>query len=153
MVDGVDRRDVAASGEEISEGDLEMNIDALRTEIDTDPLTRGYAGMSDEQVADSLNNVINRKQNKTAMTASEVFNAIDKTEFDALSNANEAKIWNVLSMGTLNPFGLEAAIFTDVFSDGSTTITALKAARKTDVSRGVELGLGFVRPGNVLEAR
>ena len=130
-----------------------MDLDALKTEVTTDPLARGYAGMSDAEVADSLNTV-NRTINKTSMTASEVFNSIDLAEFDGLSNANEAKIWNVLSMGVLDPFGLEATIFTDVFGGvNSETIKKLKADRKTAVSRAVELGFGVIKEGHVAEAR
>lgn len=33
------------------------NLTALKTEIDTDPLTRGYAGMTDAQVAADINTV------------------------------------------------------------------------------------------------
>jgi len=131
-----------------------MSLDILKTEIDTDPLTRGYAGMNDAAVADSLNNVIDRTLNKTSMSSSEVFNAIDKAELDALTAADESRIWNVLSMGTLNPFGLEADIFVDVFSDvDSPTITALQSAREIDISRGVQLRLGVVREGTVAQAR
>lgn len=32
-----------------------MNLAALKTELTTDPLGRGYSGMSDEAAANSLN--------------------------------------------------------------------------------------------------
>ncbi len=35
-----------------------MNIEKLKTEIDTDPLPRGYAAMTDAEVADDMNLVI-----------------------------------------------------------------------------------------------
>ena len=31
-----------------------MNLDSLKNEIDSDPLGRGYVGMTDQEVADSL---------------------------------------------------------------------------------------------------
>ena len=109
--------------------------------------------MSDAEVADSLSTV-NRTINKTSMTASEVFNSIDLAEFDGLSNANEAKIWNVLSMGVLDPFGLEATIFTSVFGGvNSETIKKLKADRKEPGSRAEELNLGAVTPSDVAKAK
>ncbi len=129
-----------------------MDIDTLRTELTTDPLTRGYSAMSDEAAANDLNTVY-RTANKTIMTASEVFNAINKAEFNALSVTNKQLIWDILHLGELNPFGLEADIFVDVFTSGSTTITNLQTLRKNNVSRGVELGLGIVRTGNIVEAR
>ncbi len=128
-----------------------MNIDILKTELTTDPLTRGYSGMTDLQATDDLNTVY-RTRNKTIMTSTEVFNAIDKTEFNDLSVTNKKLVWDILHLGELNPFGLEADLFQDIFG-GSTTITSLQTLRKDNISRGAELGIGSVREGNVWEAR
>lgn len=133
---------------------------ALKAEIDTDPLTRGYAAMTDAQVAADLNSSY-RERNRDSMSASEVLNAIDIAEFNALTNAAESQIWNVLHLGgqsgpgggSIDPFGIEATIFTNVFGAGSATIAALSAARKESITRGVELGLGLVKPGHVEQAR
>ena len=129
-----------------------MDITALKTEIDTDPLARGYSGMTDVEVATNLN-VVDRTTGKSTMEATSVLNAIDKAEYTALTAANKALVWNVLHIGTINPFGIEADLFVDVFGGGSTTITTLAALRLNNVSRGVELGIGNVREGNVQEAR
>lgn len=129
-----------------------MNIDILKTEITTDPLTRGYSGMSDLATALDLNTVY-RTTDKTSMTGTEVFNAIDKAEFNALTATNKKLIWDIIHLGEINPFGLESDLFVDIFGGGSTTITDLQALRKNNVSRGVELGIGNVREGNVQEAR
>jgi hypothetical protein len=126
--------------------------DVLKTEVATDPLGRGYAGMTDEQVAVDLNTVY-RERNKGILTGTQVLNAINKTEFLALSPTKQERIWNVLHLGEINPFGIEAAIFVDEFGGGSTTITTLQALRKESVSRATELGLGKVRVGYVTEAR
>ena len=87
------------------------------------------------------------------MSGSEILNSIDKTEFNALSNANKQLIWDIIHVGTINPFGVEADLFTDIFGGGSNTIVALSTARKSGVSRGQELGIGKVREGHVQEAR
>lgn len=129
-----------------------MTIEALKAELTTDPLGRGYSGMTDEQAAVDLNTIY-RTQNRELMSSSEVMNAIDITEFNALTAADEALIWNVLSLGEINPFGVEATIFTNVFGGGSTTITTLSVARQSSVSRAQELGLGAVREGTVTMAR
>lgn len=128
---------------------------ALKAELDSDPLGRGYAGMTDAQAASSLNDVLDRvPPGNPTFDASEVFQRIDQTEFNALSNADEAKVWNVLHLGLLNPWGREADILTDAFGAGSTTITDLKAWRNGKrVSRGRELGFGIVREGYVSAAR
>jgi len=130
-----------------------MDLLILKTEIDADTLERDYSGMTDEDVAISLNTNIDRTTNKTSMSSSEIFNAINKTEFNALVVADKDLIWNLLALGTLDPFGLEATLFTDTFGGSSVTIATLQDLRKNDVSRGVELGLGQVSAGHVKEAR
>ncbi len=129
-----------------------MDIDILKTEIDTDPLVRGYDGMTDAEVVTSMNTV-DRTTNKESLTGSEVMNAIDKAEFTALSATNKAMVWNIVHIGIVNPFGIEADLMIDLFGGGSTTITTLAALRLNNVTRGEELGIGRVREGNVQEAR
>ena len=129
-----------------------MNIDVLKTEITDDPLTRGYSSMTDAEVVTDMNTVY-RTSNKATMPASEVLNAIDKAEFNGLIAANKQLIWDILHIGDINPFGIEADLFVDTFGGGSTTITSLQALRKNDISRGVELGIGNVREGHVWEAK
>lgn len=129
-----------------------MDIDALKAELTGDPLTRGYAGMTDAQAATNLN-AVNRTRNKTSLTGSQVLNAVDKTEFNALVAANKQLVWDILHLGDLNPFGIEADLMTDVFGGGSTTIAALAVLRVEAISRAVELGLGVVKVGHVQMAR
>jgi hypothetical protein len=131
-----------------------MSLDVLRTEIITDPLSRGYAGMTAEQVAASLN-AKNRSRNRTSMSATEVLNAINVTEFNAKTAEQKQQIWDVLHIGTLNPFGVEAQIFTSIFGGGSTTIQALAGMRMESISRAEEIGTSYVPvlPGHVEEVR
>ena len=124
----------------------------IKTELTTDPLARGYAGMTDQEVADSLNTV-DRERNKTTLSGTDVFNAINVTEFNALTDAVQARIWNVLHLGTINPFGLEATLFVGAFGAESETITNLSAIRKESISRATEIGVGFVMAGHVQNAR
>ena len=129
-----------------------MDIDKLRTELTDDPLTRGYSGFTDAAAAADLNTVY-RTKNKTSMTGSEILNNVDATEWAALDAAEKQTVWDIVHLGTINPFGVEATLMIGVFEGGSATITALQAARKDDVSRAVELNIGWVRPGNIQEAR
>ena len=129
-----------------------MDYVALKAELTADPLSRGYSGMSDSAAAADLNTVY-RTRPKDTMTGSEILQAINKTEFTALTAANKQLVWDLLHLGTLNPFGVEAALFVDAFGGGSATIAALAAARVDDVSRGEELGLGTVYPGDIENAR
>ena len=129
-----------------------MDIDALRTELVAGHPDTGAYNVDAEIAAGELN-AVNRTTNKTSMSGSEIINAVDKAEFIALTNAAEAQFWNVVHLGDLNPFGIEADLLIDIFGGGSTTIIALQALRKNSVSRAVEIGLGGVRVGHELEAR
>ncbi len=129
-----------------------MSIANLRVELLAGhPDTGDYN--ADPSVAASELNAVNRTTNKVTMTASEVYNAVDNTEYIALTTTQQEEIWNIVHLGEINPFGLEATRFTAIFGGGSTTITALAASRTNNVSRAVEIGLGFIKPGNVIEAR
>lgn len=129
-----------------------MNYQLLRDEIDIDPLARGYSGMDNQQVADDINTIY-RERNRDRMSATEVLNTVDTTEWDALTADNQRKAWDVLHMGSeLNPFGNEAQIFISIFGGGSQTIADLAIARKEDISRGVEIGVSSVRASDVDKA-
>jgi hypothetical protein len=131
-----------------------MSAQIIKTEIDIDPLTRGYSGMSDREIADDMNTKY-RERNRTSMTASEIYNQIDQTDWAALTALplQQQEIWDILHLGELNPFGREADRFNAIFGGGSDTIIALNAARKESISRATELGLSFVKEGHVTEAK
>ncbi len=133
-----------------------MDIDVLTNEINTDPLVRGYSGMSDEQVAVDLNTVY-RTKNRALMSGSEVWEATDLTEYDALSTLgdnNEQMRWiGFCGIESHDPFGNSAQFVINLFGAGSATVISLQDLRVDDVTRGGELGIGFVKPGNVGEAR
>lgn len=114
----------------------------LQDEITNDPLGRDYAGMTDQQLVDS-GYVLNRTRNRLVMSGSEVANQIDVGEFNGLTAGNEAKIWNVLHLGEINPFGIEATIFQNVFG-ASATVNNLQAARVESIGRWEEIGVGNV---------
>ena len=145
-----------------------MDIKILKTEIDTDPLTRGYSGMSDEEVASSFN-TIDRTLPRTSIPTMELFARFDKTEYNAqvivaADSKKATAIGHLLSMGNIDPSNVVVQqIVKDVFGTGSATIKNLIGAvggdfngddlRTTNVSRATELGIGLVRPGNVTEAK
>lgn len=129
-----------------------MNYGIIRAELDGDPLARGYSGMSDGEAAASLNTV-DRTRNRDRMTATEVLNAINAAEFNALTSTDQRTVWDVLHMGDINPFGIEATLFTQVFGAGSATTTQLAAIRVESVSRAAEIGLTTVQESDVMKAR
>ena len=128
-----------------------MDYTALKTELAAGHPVTGAYDADDAVAADQLN-AVNRTRNRTSMSGSEVLNAIDKTEYLALSDAMKQLVWNVLHIGQLNPFGVEATLLREVFGS-SATITALNALRVQAISRAVELGLGTVPWAHVEVAR
>ena len=129
------------------------NIQTLKAELDADPLTRGYAGFSDEQVADDINTVY-REVNLSSLSGDEVFAATDGGEFGGLTDHKQA-IWLAFcGRDSIDPFGTSnVALVQWVFGAGSDTNTALGDLRKRDASRAEELGIGQVRTGDVIQAR
>lgn len=127
----------------------------LQVEISTDPLARGYAGMTDQQVADSLMALFDRVPlGNPTFAASEVMQRIVKAEFTALPATMQRLVWDTLHLGQINPWGIEADLFVDAFGGGSVTISTLVAWRNTKrISRAAELGLGRVLVAHVTEAR
>lgn len=129
-----------------------MNINALKTELDTDPLTRGYSGMTAEEAADSLNTV-NRTKPQSVSSA-EAQAAVVATEYLALADALRDLWLAILTTGTIdvNNANIVAQV-REVWDVGTTTRTNLAALATRAVSRAEEIGLPRVKPGHVEEAR
>ncbi len=125
---------------------------ALRDELLGDPEGRGYSGMSNQEALDDLHSLWETR-NRASMTASEVLNAVDAGEYTALSNAKENEFWNLMAIGDLNPFGIEAALMINIFGGGSVTITTLQSLRIENISRAEKLGLNSVSARAVGYAR
>ena len=129
-----------------------MDIEKIKNEIAVDPLVRGYAGMANAQVlADGQTKY--RTRNKTTLTGSEVLNAIDKAEFTAKTADQKQMIWDLVHLGEINPFGIEADLFIDIFGGGSVTITSLVELRVESISRWEELGLSGIKEGHIERAK
>ena len=76
----------------------------LREEIQNDPLSRGYAGMTDQQIADDLNSKY-RSKNKTGVSGKDISDAINSAEYSALSDAQKDRIINFTQRQSVDPFG------------------------------------------------
>ena len=139
-----------------------MDIFALREEIINDPLGRGYSGMNDGEVAIDINTEY-RTRNRASMSGSEIWENTNLTEFGALlqgasvagkAERNEKLEWiSFCAIDSHDPFGLSVQFVTSLFGMGSATVTNLSAARVETISRGIELGLGYVKIGYVEMAR
>jgi len=136
-----------------------VDIVRLTEELTQDPLGRGYSAMTDQQIADDLNNpridVIRGK-----LSGSTLFNAIDPAEFAALSDQTKQFVRDVFSLGDavdVGPGTNARTVMLDAFGAATTTRANLVAAVTVTLSRAEQLNLlgrsKEVGPAHVAKAR
>ena len=128
------------------------DLQALRVELDAGHPVTGAYSPNNATAANEIN-AVNRTLDRARMSASEVLNSADVTEFNGLNANDEQKLWRLLAIGELNPFGIEATIISGLFGSGSSTVSNFGQSRRDEVSRASELGLSRVRSGTVAQAR
>lgn len=129
-----------------------MDLQALKTELTTDPLSRGYSTMTDEQAAARLN-VPDRQPNRETLDAGSLVASIVRAELAALT-ANDKDYLRLVAMAQTMP--LTVTLKTElggIFPVGSQTRANLVALLKRTGSRAEELGLGSVSPSDVADAK
>jgi len=154
-----------------------MTIAAIKAEITIDPLTRGYAGMTDQQVVDSLlaqdrsriNPLSSAELLAWAAGGADDAQAI-KSRYERIQESSTAHPSGAVrgaclaAMGLIQRDGTEldlnlpdrAALVGGLVAGGVLTVTEqaeLTTLATETVSRAEELGLGVVRPGHVTLAR
>jgi len=126
----------------------------LSDEINNDPLSRVYSGMTNAEVAASLMNTIDRPITKQYLSGSDIYNATDAVEYEALTDV-QREVWDRLcaidSIDTQN--GIAKSREAELFGAATATRANLIALRSETVSRAQELGLGTVDEGDVIQAR
>lgn len=126
----------------------------IKPELDADPLGRGYSGMTDAEVVDSLMNNLDRQPPNGSISGSTLLRHVVQAEYDGLSAAKQNQVLALAGVESLDPWGVGAGIVVDIFGAGSNTVQALASYRDTLlISRAQELGLGRVREGDVSRAR
>lgn len=128
------------------------DLQVIKTELQNDPLGRGYSGMSDSDISESLN-VPNRQPNREVLTAEMLVSAIVESEFFALPARGKAYLQLLVDAGSVQLNGTVRSQLGSAFPAGSTTRANLLASVKRPGSRGEELGFGYVTPSNVANAR
>lgn len=147
------------------------DLAALKTELTTDPLGRGYAGMTDVQAADSLN-AVNRPVEVPAHDVIRYLALVDKWGTIA-SDARHGNITAAKQTWCVN-FVEILAIFNDFDLQDASVLSAVTARLDEGIghgyidasdkatilalgdnkqSRAQELGIGRVREGTVTQAR
>lgn len=134
-----------------------MNIETLKDELASDPLTVGYSGMDDAMTAFSLNDLATgRTLPVGTLEATTIYEAIDTAEFDALTTFQKASLDRILGLSgsiLVDPGSKARAVILDAFGVDTNTRSALVARVTRDVSRATELGLPTVKVGHVEMAR
>ena len=125
----------------------------LRTEIETDPLSRGYSSMTDLEVATDLN-IVYRELDVESVSGQAIFETVVPSEYNALTDKQLNLLHAIMGMGSIlvNGTNTRTALLS-MFGPGTTTRSNLAALQKRDVSRAQELGLPYVYEGHVQEAR
>lgn len=145
------------------------NIAILKSEIDSDPLGRGYSGMDDTAVAVDLNTAYRTKKDPIssaellAWSASDarlqnIKNAAENGATDDLKSLAQAAYLIVTRDGTTLDLNLadrvamlDSLVAAGVLTDADRT--SLDALATVSISRAEELALGLVRAGTVQQAR
>jgi len=145
------------------------NIALLKSEIDSDPLGRGYSGMDDTAVAVDLNTAYRTKKEPIssaellAWSASDarlqnIKNAAENGATDDLKSLAQAAYLIVTRDGTTLDLNLadRVAMLDSLVAAGVLTAadrTSLDALATVSISRAEELAIGRVRAGDVIQAR
>jgi hypothetical protein len=129
-------------------------IQDIKDELDNDPLTRGYAGMTSVEVAEDLNTKY-RSRIKASMSGDEIAQSVNSTEYEALTDTQKELLLTLTSRGELDPKsgGFAHMVLVDLFGAGSTTIASLSSNRNESISRAEEINITRIRPGEIEEAR
>ena len=136
-------------------------LQALKDELVNDPETLGYsapnAGVEADAIADvALLMAVNRSVDRETMSGSEIFEAIDATEWQGRSAEQKDDIRLVIGLGDSIQIsaGTKArAILQNALAGSTNSIAELGTISQKTVSRAEELGLGRVTIGDVQNAR
>ncbi len=147
---------------------MSQPYDALVPELRDDPLSRGYATMTRDQVIASLS-AANRPGPIQMRTPQEVYDALSVPEIAAIETAalddqkareNQAALAWLGYCAVATSLDLNVGARGRVLRDGLVSVgivsaasrTAVLVAAVTPISRGDELNMGVCAPGNVHSA-
>lgn len=121
----------------------------LRDEVQNDPLSRGYAEMTNQQVANDLNTEY-RERNLSSLDGDKMFQQTDPTEFGGLTDAKK-QMWISFTTKSIDPWATNNEEFVKyIFGDTSTTVSSLANARVETITRAKELGYDDVTEQTII---
>ncbi len=143
-----------------------MNYTILKSEIDNDPESLGYAGKTDSEVADLLNQLryvggydATFKTIISELGTGVADRLIESMELASSSSPSIKRILNALDIGvSVNLGDSVTRAMLDSFVSGGLGLTAedataIKALADNQVSRASQLGLSEVKPYDVRRAK
>lgn len=124
-----------------------MDYPKLQTEVANDPVTLGYAGKTDQQIADLLNSLTTgRTLPNTLVPTTQILGAIQLAAWPTVGSASESQLRAILGMPYVDASSTNIrAILGSIFPNSGNTATTranLLALGTVTVSRATELGLG-----------
>lgn len=130
-----------------------MDLVALKSEIQSDPATIGYAALKGDHVG--IAQAMNRSQrtiDAETLSNGVLVSCIDKTEFATLSAADKQWLNLFVTAGSVPMTGAVRQALRSLFPAGSTTRGNINQATKRTGSRAEELGFGRVTESDVADA-
>ena len=121
-----------------------MNWQILKDEI----ALALYSAMTDAEIVTELN-AVDKQRNKTVMTGSEVWNAVDVSEYESKTDAQRAELMSFCGVDEHDPFGVSADFIIAIFGGGSATVSTLATLRVELVSRAIILELPVISLGDI----
>lgn len=132
-----------------------MDYARLKAEIAADPVALGYAGKTDQQIADLLNSLTTgRTIQRSVIPAHEILEATVPADWATLTAAEKQRYQTITGAGQVNLRGANTRLaLAAMFGAGTQTRANLIALQSVTISRAEELGLGRVEPGHTGKAR
>jgi hypothetical protein len=128
---------------------------ALKAELLAGHPVTGAYDVDDALAADQLN-AVNRTTTVAKLTASELFEAIEDTDWDARTADQREKIKTILGLGdsiNIAPGTKARTMMTSALSGATASLANLGALESPAASRAQELGFGVVSAAEVDSAR
>ena len=132
-------------------------LEILATELASDPLGRGYSGMTDQQAADDINDEgTGRTHSVDRVETSAIFVAIVPSEYQSTSATDKSLLYTLFTAHSSTGVmlgGNAQMVLLNIFEAGTVTRANLIALATVAISRGVELGISVIHAGDVAGAR
>lgn len=135
-----------------------MDYPRLQAEINADPVTLGYSGKTDQQIADLLNSTTtSRTLPQTRVDTTQILGVIQVAAWPTVGSASESQLLAILGMPFVDASNINIrGIFGSIFPNSGGTVTTrnnLLALATRTVSRADELSLGLVLAVDVTRAK